>query len=194
MSESAHVSSIDAVKAFREALCTFGVDAQAALCSADTEIRRVVDWVHGQLQVWQRRVRECQEEVTRAKAVLVQRRWGHDGGRGPGSTEAELDLRKAQHRLQEAEAKVQTVRRWIQQLPQALLEYDGHARQLSGWLDSDLRQGLVVLDRKLDALEAYVRLTAGSGPGPEAAESAAPPADAPAAAPPGDAAAPPAGA
>ena len=172
MSDSAHVTSIDAVKAFREALCTFGVDAQAALCSADTEIRRIVDWVHGQQQVWQRRVRECQEEVTRAKQVLIQRRWGHDEGKGPGTTEAEMALRKAKQRLEEAEAKVQTVRRWLQQLPQALLEYEGHARQLSGWLESDLRRGIAVLDRKLDALEAYVHLTAGPGPGPQAADAA----------------------
>ena len=187
MSESAHVSSIDAVKAFREALCTFGVDAEAALCSADTEIRRVVDWVRGQGEVWQRRVRECQEEVTRAKAVLVQKRWGHDEGRGPGSTEAEMALRKAKQRLEEAEAKVQAVRRWLQQLPQALLEYEGHARQLSGWLESDLKRGLVVLDQKIDALEAYVHLSAGPGPGPEETASAAPAAEAPAA---GDAAPP----
>ena len=194
MSDSAHVSSIDAVKAFREALCTFGIDAQAALCSAETEIRRVVDWLRGQLQFWQRQVRECQEEVTRAKAVLVQKRWGHDEGRGPGSTEAELALRKAQQRLKEAEAKVLTVRRWLQQLPQSLLEYEGHARQLSGWLESDLKHGLVVLDQKIDALEAYVRLTAGPGPGPEVAASAAPEAEAPPAEPAGDAAGPPAGA
>jgi hypothetical protein len=184
MSDSAHVSSLDAVKAFREALCTFRVDAQAALCSADTEIRRFLDWVKGQLQFWQRRVRECQDEVVRCKTVLAQRRWGHTEGRGPGTTEAELDLRKAQHRLQEAEAKVQTVRRWLQQLPQALLEYDGHARQLGGWLESDLRQGIAVLDRKLDALEAYVHLSAGPAPGPEAAPPAEPAAEAPPAEPP----------
>jgi hypothetical protein len=172
MSESARVHSIDAIKDFREALCTFRVDAQAALCSADTEIRRVVDWLAAQLQYWQRQVREWQEEVTRAKTVIIQRRWGHQDGKGPGTTEAEMALRKAQLRLQEAEAKVQTVRRWQQQLPQAVLEYQGHARQLSGWLESDLRQGLVVLDRKLAALEAYVQL--GGGPGPAAPAGPAP--------------------
>lgn len=175
MSQSAQVQSIDAIKAFREALCTFGVDAQAALCSADAEIRRVVDWLHAQLEAWQRAVRERQEEVTRAKQALIQRRWGHTEGKGPGTTEQEVALRKAQHRLQEAEAKVQAVRRWIQQLPQALIEYEGHARQLSGWLEADLRQGLAVLDRKLDALDAYVHLA--PGPGAPPAPAAAAPAE-----------------
>lgn len=176
MSPSAQVYSIDAIKAFREALCTFGVDAQGALCTADTEIRRVLDWLHAQLQYWQHQVRECQEEVTRAKQQLIQRRWGSRDGQGPGTTEQEIALRKAQRHLQEAEEKVQTTRRWLQQLPQALLEYQGHSRQLSGWLESDLRQGLAVLDQKLDALEAYVHLTAGQGPsaGPAPAAEPAP--------------------
>jgi hypothetical protein len=182
MSQSAQVRSIDAVKAFREALVTFGVDAQAALSSADAEIRRVVDWLHGQLQFWQRQVRERQEDVTRAKQALIMRRWGHTEGKGPGTTEQEVALRKAQRRLQEAEEKVQVVRRWIQQLPQALIEYEGHARQLSGWLEADLRQGIALLDRRLDALDAYVRLA----PGPGAATAAAP-AEAPPAAPSGGA-------
>jgi hypothetical protein len=172
MSQSAQVQSIDALKAFREALCTFGVDAQAALCSAESEIRRVLDFLHAQQQYWQHQVREREEEVTRAKTVLIQRRWGHTEGKGPGTTEAEMALRKAKYRLQEAEEKVQAVRRWLQQLPQPLLEYEGHARQLSGWLESDLRQGLAVLDQKLDALDAYVHL--GAGPAPGAAPPATP--------------------
>ena len=159
MSESAHVRSIDAVKAFREALCRFGVDAQAALVGADQEIRRTFDRLQERLGYWQRQVRECQEEVTRAKTALIQRRWGHDHGRGPGSTEAELALRQAQQRLREAEAKVETVRRWQRQLPQAVKEYEGPAGQLGGWLDADLKVVLALLGRKIESLEAYVALT-----------------------------------
>jgi hypothetical protein len=182
MSDRARVHSIDAIKAFREALCSFGVDAQAALCSADTEIRRFVDWLQAQLQYWQRQVRQCQEEVTRAKTDLIQRQWNKQQGLSPGTTEQEMALRKAQARLQEAEMKVQTVRRWQQQLPQDLLEYQGPARALSGWLESDLRQGLTVLDQKVAALEAYVQLATGPGPGPSAAPA---PAETPAAPPAG---------
>src|SRR5712692_509446 len=108
MSQSAQVSSIEAVRAFKEALCSFSVDAQGALCAADMEIRRTIDGLQARLQYWQREVRERQEEVTRAKTGLVQRRWGHTEGRGPGTTEQEIALRKAQQRLKEAEAKVET--------------------------------------------------------------------------------------
>jgi DNA repair exonuclease SbcCD ATPase subunit len=171
MSQSARVSSIEAVKAFREALCTFSEDAQRALCAADQEIRRTLDGLQARLQYWQRMVRECQEEVTRAKTALIQRRWGHHEGRGPGTTEQEIALRKAQARLKEAEAKVETVRRWQLQLPQAIHEYEGPARQLAGWLDADLRHVVAILDQRLAALEAYVALTPSSPADPAAAET-----------------------
>ncbi len=160
MSQSAHVHSIDAVKAFREALCRFGVDAQAALAAAAHEVRRTFDGLQARLEYWQRQVRECQEEVTRAKTALIQRRWGHDHGKGPGATEAELALRHAQERLRQAEAKVETTRRWLRQLPQSVQEYEGPARQLGGWLDSDLKYVLALLERKIISLEEYVALAA----------------------------------
>src|SRR5262245_31558748 len=107
MSESAHVSSVEAVKGFREALCAFGVDAQGALGAAAREIRRTLDGLGAQLKYWVQQVRACEEEVVRAKAALVQRRWGHSEGRGPGTTEQEIALRKAQQRLREAQEKVE---------------------------------------------------------------------------------------
>jgi hypothetical protein len=173
MSQAARVSSIDAVKAFKEALCTFSENAQRALCAADMEIRRTMDWLQARLQYWQRQVRECQEEVTRAKTALIQRRWGHSEGRGPGTTEQEIALRKAQQRLKEAEAKVETVRRWQLQLPQAVHEYEGPSRQLAGWLDADLRTVIAILDQRIAALEAYVALTPSSPAEPGAPEAGA---------------------
>ena len=175
MTQSARVSSIDVLKALHAALARFGPEAQEALGAAEIEIRRVSDYLHDQLQHWQRRVERCHEDVNRARSDLAHARALREGER-TGYVEQEIALRKAQRHLQEAEEKVQTTRRWLQQLPQALLEYQGHSRQLSGWLESDLRQGLAVLDQKLDALEAYVHLTAGQGPsaGPAPAAEPAP--------------------
>jgi hypothetical protein len=174
MSQSAHVHSLDAVKAFREALCRFGVDAQSALAAADHEVRRTLDGLQARLEYWQRRVRECQEEVTRAKTALIQRRWGQQDGKGPGTTEAELALRHAQERLREAEAKVEITRRWQRQLPQAVREFEGPARQLGGWLDCDLKYVLALLGSKIESLEAYVTLTAPTL-SPDAPPAEAPP-------------------
>ena len=60
-------------------------------------------------------------------------------------------------RLREAEAKVEKTRQWQNLLPRAVAEYEGPARQLMGMLDADLALGVAILDRKIDALDAYLK-------------------------------------
>jgi hypothetical protein len=164
MSPAAHVTEIDALQDFRAALCEFRVHAREALDATALEIRRTFEWLNHQLKEWQHAVRQRGEEVLRAKNELVQRKYSKADGRG--YTEQELALEKALQRLHEAEDKVDRIRYWLQVLPRAVLEYEGPSRQLAGMLDSDLAQGIILLEQKLQALEAYVTLLPPSGPGP----------------------------
>jgi hypothetical protein len=181
MSQSARVESVEALESLRTALAKFAVVAQGALGSAASEIQRVLDGLAARLDWWQAQVVRWQEEVSRAKAALAQRRWGHDNGRGSGATDQEIALEEAKRRLREAEAKVALVRRWQRVLPEAIKEYEGAARQLAGMVEADVRQSLAILDTKSAALEEYAELTA-PGPVPVPAapiasvENAAPPA------------------
>lgn len=160
MSQSARVESVEALDAFKTALARFGVTAQAALDTAASEIQRTLNWLHDQLKHWQAEVRRRQEEVGRAKADLVQKRWSPDKRAGKGATEQEIALKRAEQRLSEAEAKVEAVRRWQRLLPEALKEYEGPTRQLAGMVGSDLRHFLALLDAKITALEEYAALAA----------------------------------
>jgi hypothetical protein len=173
MSESAQVSSIEALQRLQASLARFGVDAQAILCGADLVVRRALDWVDEQLKVWVVEARKRSEEVGRARADLSFRRAMHDGQR-VGCSEQEIALLKAQQRLREGEDKVQAVRRWQRQLPEALRDYEGPARQLAAFLDGDLRQALALLERKRASLEAYTALASAAPPAPEPASAALP--------------------
>ncbi len=164
MSQSARVTSIEALKDFRAALCDFGVDAKEALCATELEIRHLLDWLEQQLKNWQREVRKRQEELVRAKNELVQKKYSQRDGRGPGYTEQQVAFERAQARLQEAEWKVERTRHWTHVLPRDVTEYEGPARQLSGMLDSELAHAVALLDQKIDALEAYVKMQAPSTP------------------------------
>src|SRR5262249_53766152 len=117
---------------------------------------------------------DCQEEVNRARAALSHSRALHDG-KSVGSGEQEIALAKARHRLREAEAKVEAVRRWQRLLPGAGAGDGGAARELAGPLEGDLRPALVVLEGRSAALQAYVALAP-----PPPPEPPAPPPDAPA--------------
>lgn len=155
MSQSARVNSLDALKALHAALARYGPEAQEALGAAENEIRRVFDFLNDQLKHWQRQVEKRQEDVNRARADLAHARAIRQGERS-GYAEQEIALRKAQNRLREAEEKVTTTRRWLLHLPQAVHEYEGPSRRLAGMLDSELKQGLAVLQNKIAILQAYM--------------------------------------
>lgn len=164
MSETARVDSIDALKQFRAKLCEFGVDALESLAAVESEIRHVEAWLSERLKYWQTQVRDRGEDVSRAKASFVRHKWGGKDGKGVGTTEVEMELKKAKRRLEEAEAKAETTRRWLRELPRSIHEYEGPARQLTGYLEADLKQDLALLDRMTAALEGYVAIVAPSGP------------------------------
>jgi hypothetical protein len=165
MSQSARVYSIDALKALHAALSRFGPEAREALGAAEIEIRRVSDYLQDQLQHWQRQVEKRQENVNRARADLAHARAIRQGER-TGYVEQEIALRKALMLLREAEEKVVVCRRWILHLPQAINEYEGPARRLAGMLDADLKQALVILENKINVLEAYTALEVADVPSP----------------------------
>src|SRR5262245_9124854 len=111
MSQSANVTSLEALTAFKAALCEFRVEVQKALCSVEHDIQRNFEWLEERLKFWQQEVRRRQEDVVRAKAELTLRKYGNRDGRGLGSTEQEAALAEAQLRLRQAEDKVRACRR-----------------------------------------------------------------------------------
>lgn len=167
MSESAQVHSLDLLKRLQLALVRFGSDAESALGTADREIRRVEMTLHEKLKYWNAQVIKRQEQVMQARAALSHARAMHDG-KSVGCVEQELALRKAQNQLKEAEDKVATTKRWIRELPNIVKDFDGPARSLAGYIDSDLKQGIVQLDGRIAALEAYMQILAGGPEGQEA--------------------------
>jgi len=166
MSESAQVASIDALRDFRAKLCEFGVDALESLAAVELELRHTNDWLAERLKYWQLQLRDRGEDLARAKAALVRHKWGSKDGKGVGTTEVEMEVKKAKRRIDEAEEKIEITRRWQRDLPKAVHEYDGPARQLSGYLESDLKQVLAMLDRMATSLEAYVAISAPPGGAP----------------------------
>jgi hypothetical protein len=163
---SARVFSLDALVDLKATLCTFTSEAREALSAVEMEIRRNQVWLDGQLAHWRDMVRRCEDEVFQARQELTRRRMMRIGDRPPDTTEQEEALQLAQARLAHAEDKVETTRRWLRVLPQAIIEYEGPARQLSGMLEADMPKADALLESKIVALEAYVQL-----PGSNQAES-----------------------
>jgi hypothetical protein len=168
MRQSARVLSTDALAEFQAALAKYSAKGHEALCAAMLDIRHTLDWLEGQLASWQREADKRHEEVLRCRNELALARSAPESYRS-AVTEREIDLRKAQFRLREAEDKLAAVRRWRRLLPQALNEYELPMRRLAGFLEGDIHHALAVLDAKIEALKNYMALQA-----PEGADSGAP--------------------
>jgi hypothetical protein len=159
MAESARVHSIETIKDFRAVLCEFGEEVQQALGAVDMEIRRATEWLkHDRLMYWQREIRRRDQQLAQAKSDLHRKNLSRAAGYVPDVSEQKEALRLAQHRLREAELKVEKVRKWAPALQHAVSEYQGQARPLGDMMAGELAQSLALLDRMADALDAYVSM------------------------------------
>jgi hypothetical protein len=156
---SADVRSIAAVIDWRADLTNYADSLAEAMAGVELEIRRAYDWIEEQLARWRKAIRDCEEEVVRAKAELAQRKFTTWDGREPDCTVQEKNLRRARARLEHAEEKVEVCRRWLGRLPKLIDEmFTGPSRRLRSMLEADLPNALTELGRRVAALESYAGL------------------------------------
>lgn len=184
---SADVRSIDAVRDWHANLTTYGETLSEGVAGVELEIRRASDWLGEQLSQWQRAIRECEQDVTQAKAELAARKFPGFDGRMPDTTVQEKALRQAKARLEYAEDKVLCVRSWMGRLPKMIDEvYRGPAHRLATFLEVDLPRGLAMLGRQIAALDSYAGLRPDYAPTPSVSSVAPAPPVAPTPPPPAD--------
>ena len=161
---SAGVHSIGALEDFKASLATFETEGKESLSVIGMEVRRGLDWfTHDLLKYWQTEVRKREDAVTNAKAELERCRMQAFGDRTPDCTDQKVALKKAQARLEEAQQKVQAVKKWSRVLAEEAEEYRSQAQQLDSLFAGELPKGLAELARMLTALEAYLGVRAPSG-------------------------------
>lgn len=171
----ADVKSIDAIREWHAALATYGDTLGEALAGVNLELRRAEDWVGEQLARWQRAIRDCEDDVTRCKAELSQRKFPNWDGREPDCTVQEKNLRVARARLEHAEDQVVKCRQWLQRLPKMIDElYGGPGRRLANFVEGALPKALVDLARRVASLDAYAGLRPDYAPAPSAGVSTKP--------------------
>jgi hypothetical protein len=167
MSSQAEVGSIDALKRFRSALALFAEESLAALGAVDMEVRRTVHWVqHDRLAYWQDQIKRRRELVAMAQAEVFRRKLAKTADYTPAFSEQKEILRKAEASLRDAEYRLTLVKKWEPALQQAVLEYHGSVRRIKTLAGGDVLRAIALLERIIDALEAYLREAPPTGPSP----------------------------
>ena len=174
MTPGADVRSIPALRDWLAALAKYRHEAAEAVAGIDLEIRRGFDWLAEQEALWKQAIRDCEEDVVRAKAELAGKKFPGWDGRMPDTTVQERNLRRAEARLDYARDQVKKCRAWEAKLPKLIDElYTAAARRLLLYLEGDLTRGLAALDRRVATLESYAELRPDYAPAPSL--STAPP-------------------
>ncbi|HTQ38307.1 MAG TPA: hypothetical protein VMJ32_04730 [Pirellulales bacterium] len=156
MSE-ARVTEVAAIGEFRADLVDFAGAVRRALTDIQLEVRRAMDWITvEQPGHWQAEVRRGYDAVARAKDELAHARtYKQIGDYIPSCDDEKKAVEMAKHRLEHAEEKLQTVRRWTMAARRAVDEFQGPVQQLMGLLDGDIPHAMVLLERMSMALEQY---------------------------------------
>ena len=156
MTRSAHVTSIDAIAAFGGALRNFEDQSTRALVSIDEQAKGAQQWLeHDAPAYWRAQIRQRYDDVARTRTALESCRMRKVADNRPACLEEIAAHRTAQRRLQEAEDKVEEVRRWAQKVREEIDEYRSRIAKFRLSLERDMPRTLALIDRTVATLDSY---------------------------------------
>jgi len=168
MSQSANVTSLDALRKFRQALLRFSEEASDALVGLQMEVLRALEWLeHDRPHFWKAQIRRCYDQVAQARAELERAKTKEVAGHKPSCYEEKKALELAKKRLEYAQQKLEAVKRWTVLVRDEINEYRGRLGPLERCLETDIPRIVALLEKQIAALEAYVQIEA-----PELADAA----------------------
>jgi DNA repair exonuclease SbcCD ATPase subunit len=155
MSQQARVNSIDAIRQVRAALIAFNERAQSALGEVNSEAQRAI--MRLRLEAgprWAKRLRERQDAWVAARSELIRKQASFSSD-NPTCIEQRKAVEKAKASVEEAQQKIERIKRIITELERQYTLYKGHVAGLSEQVSRSLPMAVARLDRMTDALEAY---------------------------------------
>jgi hypothetical protein len=153
----ADVRSLEGLAQFRAALAEFADNAKAILGMMDMDIQRTGTWLESQARHWQSSKRKAEDELLEATQILRRKKLIRIGGRPVDTLFEEKEVRRAKAWLEYVEEKLAKTKHWLLTLPDALLDYEGPARQSSTMVEQQVPRMNAILQNKIDALEKYMR-------------------------------------
>lgn len=160
MSDSANVSSIEAICEFANAVVRFQEEARTCLTAMDSQLRQVQAWLEQDRPVfWKHEIESCTRHVADARIRLHQCRMRRIGDFRPTCFEEQKDLEQAKRNLDFAQKQLPNVKRWNIAAQHEANEFHGRASQMIQMLEREIPRLLALLRFSVDRLEAYATAT-----------------------------------
>jgi hypothetical protein len=153
MEQRAQVTSIEAIESFRAAMIVFLSKARPALEEVCADVVRTRAWLQGEARShWEgemrrrkRELEEAQQELFSAKLSKLQQ----------ATALQEMAVTRARRAIQEAEAKLQVIKRWDRELENWTEPLVKQVEQLHGFLALDMVKAAAYLAQVVKTLDAY---------------------------------------
>jgi len=153
----------------RRAVMVFLQRTDAALDGSTQQVRNIVDWLrYEQLPHWKRQLAQREELYQQARRTWLDAeadvRLGATS-RGPGrpsALEERFDMDKARRRRDEAQERLDAVKRCVDQVERHCNPLTATLRGCGFTLQEDGMRTIARLDAKIEAIETYLRQDPGT--------------------------------
>lgn len=164
MAQTAHITSVDAIAAFRAALIVFLGKVRPLLEETSGEITRTRQWVEeDQRRHWENQFRLRWRKLEEARAELFNATLSK---LQEASSLHHMAVQRADRAVRECEAKRAMLRKWSRDLGDKTDPLLKQISQFETFLTADMPRAIAYLDRVIESLEAYAGIASAK---PEAA-------------------------
>jgi len=153
MAETANITSVEAITAFRASLIVYLSKVRPLLEELAGEIIRMRQWLESDQRLhWEHQFRLRSRKLEEARAELF-------NGRLSKLQEASalhvMAVQRAERAIRDCESKLNAIRKWTRNLEPATAPLVKQAEQLQTFLTTDMVRGVAHLDKIIQALENY---------------------------------------
>ncbi|MGH7977823.1 MAG: hypothetical protein ACREE6_00500 [Limisphaerales bacterium] len=153
MAQTANITSVDAIAAFRAALIVFLGKVRPLLEETSGEIIRTRQWVEeDQRRHWENQFRLRWRKLEEARAELFNATLSK---LQEASSLHHMAVQRADRAVRECEAKRAMLRKWSRDLGDKTDPLLKQVSQFETFLTADMPRAIAYLDRVIESLEAY---------------------------------------
>ncbi|MCA9034375.1 MAG: hypothetical protein KDA91_04545 [Planctomycetaceae bacterium] len=164
MSDSANVSSLEAVCRFAASVMHFQQEARLCMTAWDSQLRQVQFWLERDRPgFWKREIECCSRDVADARIRLHQCRMRRVGDFRPTCFEEQKDLEQAKRNLEFSTKQIPRVKQWNMATQHEANEFHGRSGAMVQMLEREIPRLLALLKFSIDRLQAYADIATPEG-------------------------------
>jgi hypothetical protein len=158
MPQKAHVTSLDALEAFRSNLIVYLSQARPALDEASAEVVRTRLWLENEQRLyWDNQIRRRNKELEQAQQALFSARLG---ALSKETAVEQFAVHRAKQAVGEAEQKLRVLKKWEREFDGRVQPLVKQVEKLHTVLSNDMVKAIAYLTQAIGTLAAYNEISA----------------------------------